>query len=141
MGGMGGRRTLSTAGDGGGVPWLLRHHPGVGGGGGVGTGNVPHPIPRVANFVNGSFRHPRPAPAATIHRDDGIPVVDPSTNVALSHVTDDSSSEAIDDAVRAASDAYPGWSITPVQARQRLLAEYANLLHRGEVREEIAQLS
>jgi len=44
----------------------------------------------------------------------------------------------VDDAVAAARDAYPGWSGTPVQARQRLLAEYANLLHAREIREEIA---
>jgi acyl-CoA reductase-like NAD-dependent aldehyde dehydrogenase len=44
----------------------------------------------------------------------------------------------VDDAVEAARDAYPGWSGTPVQVRQRLLAEYAKLLRRREIREEVA---
>ncbi|KAL3776013.1 hypothetical protein ACHAW5_007095 [Stephanodiscus triporus] len=45
---------------------------------------------------------------------------------------------SVDDAVRAARDAHPGWSNTPVQARQSLLAEYAHHLRRPEVREEVA---
>ena len=42
------------------------------------------------------------------------------------------------DLVKAAKDAYPKWSNTPVQTRQRLLLDYAHFLHGKEVREEIA---
>jgi hypothetical protein len=45
---------------------------------------------------------------------------------------------SVDDAVQAATDAYPVWSSTPVQVRQRLMAEYANLLHKKEIWKEIA---
>lgn len=45
---------------------------------------------------------------------------------------------ALDRAVEAAKRAYPGWSNTPVQTRQRLMLEYAHVLHKKEVREEIA---
>ena len=45
---------------------------------------------------------------------------------------------SVDDSVQAATDAYPVWSGTPVQVRQRLMAEYANLLHKKKIREEIA---
>ncbi|KAL3810218.1 hypothetical protein ACHAXA_006358 [Cyclostephanos tholiformis] len=100
-------------------------------------------VPRFKNFVNGSHISPTcsvvVAPPSS-SPDDDIPVIDPSTNEILSYVPNDSSSSssAVNDAVIAAKNAYPEWSNTPVQVRQRLLAEYSNLLHKREIREEVA---
>ena len=75
-----------------------------------------------------------------------IPLTDPGTNDVISYVPEsntklneeDDRPTALDRAVEAAKDAYPEWSNTPVQSRQRLMLEYAHFLHRKEVREEIA---
>ena len=89
-------------------------------------------IPMIANFINGTFQSPRSS-----ERDSPrtIPVVDPSTNNVLSYISD---SNHLHEAVEAAKNAYPSWSNTPVQQRQRLMAEYAHLLHQKHMREEIA---
>lgn len=77
---------------------------------------------------------------------------DPSTNNVLSYIPESASKQddasaatatttttsALDQAITAAKEAYPSWSSTPVQSRQRLLLEYAHFLHKTEVREEIA---
>jgi hypothetical protein len=110
------------------VPWLHRDSDGDG------CDDVI--IPRFGNFVNGTFQS-IPATNSSISFDD-IPVIDPSTNEVLSYVPTENAYNAVSDAVIAAKNAYPEWSNTPVQVRQRLLAEYANVLHRKEIREEIA---
>ena len=99
--------------------------------------------PTIKNFINGSFE--------TATRDTGrgysikdIPVDDPSTNKILSYVLESNyaylpkGENALESAVAAAKAAYPSWSNTPVQTRQRLLLDYAHFLHKQEVREEIA---
>lgn len=95
-----------------------------------------HPI--VKNFINGSFENPDTT-------EGNIPIYDPSSNNILSYVPESSStsspspsSSALNRAVEAAKQAYPAWSNTPVQTRQRLMLEYAHFLHKKEVREEIA---
>jgi len=95
------------------------------------------------NFINGSFRPPADTDGM---RSSYIECRDPSTNEVLSYVPessikDDSASTTpseLEKAVTAAKEAYPSWSSTPVQTRQRLLLEYAHFLHKKEVREEIA---
>ena len=92
----------------------------------------------VQNFINGEFT----LEGAVTGR-GGIPLRDPSTNKLLSLVPANGQSKgkqvsALDRAVAAARAAYPEWSGTPVQTRQRLLLEYAHFLHKKEVREEIA---
>lgn len=74
-----------------------------------------------------------------------IECYDPSTNRVLSYIPESASNSstnntpsALEQAVNAAKDAYPSWSSTPVQSRQRILLEYAHFLHKKEVREEIA---
>ncbi|EJK50277.1 hypothetical protein THAOC_30774, partial [Thalassiosira oceanica] len=62
---------------------------------------------------------------------------DPSSGSLLSRVPE-SNDEDIGRAVSAAAAAFPSWSGTPVQARQRLMLEYAHVLHKKEIREEIA---
>lgn len=106
--------------------------------------------PRIMNFINGKFETAStataPAPAALTDDDDKgiIPIYNPSTNSFLSVIPELSSSNnntaaaATERAIRAAKEAFPSWSNTPVQNRQRLLLEYAHLLHKKEVREEIA---
>ncbi|KAL7546276.1 hypothetical protein ACHAWF_009615, partial [Thalassiosira exigua] len=104
--------------------------------------NDPDP-PVVKNFVNGEFEAP-----ARGHR---IACLDPATNKVLSLVPESHAhapapgeaagswrSSALDRAVDAAKNAFPRWRDTPVQARQRLLLEYAHFLHKKEVREEVA---
>jgi len=98
--------------------------------------------PTVKNFINGSFENP--------DTKGNIPLYDPSSNNVLSYVPESSSStsttldtntntpSALDRAVKAAKEAYPAWSNTPVQTRQRLMLEYAHFLHKKEIREEIA---
>jgi len=112
--------------------------------------------PHVMNFINGSFEE------VTVSNDDVVsssssssnptttPLFDPSSNKVLSYVPeshhpsqqmdshDNESSTALNRAVAAAKQAYPAWSNTPVQSRQRLMLDYAHFLHRKEVREEIA---
>ena len=99
-----------------------------------------HQHPDVMNFINGSFQPPAVGTCT-----DRIECRDPSTNKVLSYVPESSvkddattTTSALDQAVAAAKEAYPSWSSTPVQTRQRLLLEYAHFLHKKEVREEIA---
>ena len=93
--------------------------------------------PTIKNFINGTFEEVTDATSQ-------IPLYDPSTNQVLSYVPESTSSattneeDALQRAVKAAKDAYPKWSNTPVQSRQRLLLDYAHFLHGKEVREEIA---
>mmetsp|Transcript_7243 Transcript_7243/g.11874 ORF Transcript_7243/g.11874 Transcript_7243/m.11874 type:complete len:561 (+) Transcript_7243:113-1795(+) len=99
-----------------------------------------HKHPDVMNFINGSFQPPAIGTCT-----DRIECRDPSTNEVLSYVPESSIKDdttttpsALEQAVAAAKDAYPSWSSTPVQTRQRILLEYAHFLHKKEVREEIA---
>ena len=92
-----------------------------------------HSPPSIKNFINGSFEHDTTAAS----QDNKIPIYDPSTNNLLSYVPESTTSE-LNRAVQAAKDAYPSWSNTPVQNRQRLLLDYAHFLHRKDIREEIA---
>ncbi len=96
------------------------------------------------NFINGSFQHPDDA---KMKFSCNVECRDPSTNKVLSYVPESASKQddaaattpsALEQAIAAAKEAYPSWSSTPVQSRQRLLLEYAHLLHKKEVREEIA---
>ena len=96
--------------------------------------------PTIKNFINGTFEEVTTATSQ-------IPLYDPSTNKVLSYVPESTSAttttkmngeDALQRAVKAAKDAYPKWSNTPVQSRQRLLLDYAHFLHGKEVREEIA---
>lgn len=98
--------------------------------------------PDIMNFINGSFQPPADAAGLT---SSYIECRDPSTNEVLSYVSESSfqdgaatSPSALEQAVTAAKEAYPSWSSTPVQTRQRILLEYAHFLHKKEVREEIA---
>ena len=99
--------------------------------------------PTIKNFINGSFE--------TATRDTGrgysvkdAPLYNPSTNETLSYILESNyvylpkGENALENAVSAAKAAYPSWSNTPVQTRQRLLLDYAHFLHKPEVLEEIA---
>jgi len=99
--------------------------------------------PTIKNFINGSYE--------TATRDTGrgysvkdTPLYNPSKNDILSYVLESNyvylpkGENALENAVAAAKVAYPSWSNTPVQTRQRLLLDYAHFLHKPEVREEIA---
>jgi delta 1-pyrroline-5-carboxylate dehydrogenase len=94
-------------------------------------------VPRFANFINGSFVTPPPLKNNSSNNTEDIPLYDPSTNDLLSTVPN-SSHTVVQEAVYAAKTAYATWSTTPVQVRQRLLAEYAHLLQQVHIREEIA---
>lgn len=112
------------------APWLERDAPSSSGGA----------APIVKNFINGSFVLPDDDQKTTTT----IPLYDPSTNELLSRVPESHHSGGatlLCDAISAAKGAFPSWSNTPVQVRQRLMLEYAHHLHRVEVREEVAQLS
>ena len=103
-----------------------------------------HRHPDVMNFINGSFQHPD---VAKMKFACNVECRDPSTNSILCYVPESASKaeeatttnpSALEQAIMAAKGAYPSWSSTPVQSRQRILLEYAHLLHKKEVREEIA---
>ena len=100
--------------------------------------------PTMKNFINGSFEAPDETSSSQNNNNTMmIPIYDPSTNSLLStvpesHHENENENSALNRAVAAAKAAYPSWSNTPVQNRQRLLLEYAHFLHKKEVREEIA---
>lgn len=106
--------------------------------------------PSIMNFINGNFENQTPpATPAAINDSTTIPIYNPATNQLLSCIPESSPSSnsnvdaanvatAAERAILAAKSAYPSWSQTPIQIRQRLLLEYAHLLHKKEVREEIA---
>jgi malonate-semialdehyde dehydrogenase (acetylating)/methylmalonate-semialdehyde dehydrogenase len=95
------------------------------------------------NFINGKFE----TTTTTMDNKGIIPIYNPSTNNLLSVIPESSSLSSNNNtaaaavtecAIRAAKEAFPSWSNTPVQNRQQLLLEYTHLLHKKEVREEIA---
>ena len=88
-----------------------------------------HAIPTIKNYINGQF-------VTSQQTTDAIHLYDPSTNIHLANIP--SSPSDIIHAVSSASQAFPGWSSTPIQIRQRFLMEYTHQLHKVEVREEIA---
>lgn len=88
--------------------------------------------PAFRNFIGGRWEDPEDGGGAP-----SIPLRDPSSGLLLSVVPESSPSD-VGRAVSAAAAAFPDWSGTPVQVRQRLMLEYAHVLHKKEVREEIA---
>ena len=84
---------------------------------------------RLGNFIGGSFV----APHSGAYFDD----INPSTEGAIAEVPD-SDARDIDDAVRAAREAFPGWSRTPAAERSRLLLKIADLIEKNF--DELAQL-
>ena len=122
------------------APWLNYSYSGV-------DSTVP---PSIMNFIDGNFENQTPpATAAAINDSPAIPIYNPATNQLLSCIPESSSSSSsntnitttatpAERAILSAKSAYPSWSQTPIQIRQRLLLEYAHLLHQKEVREEIA---
>jgi aminomuconate-semialdehyde/2-hydroxymuconate-6-semialdehyde dehydrogenase len=71
---------------------------------------------QIPNFIAG--RHAEPAAGAY------LPDINPATGQVHAHVAD-SDARDVDAAVRAASDAFPGWSRTPAAERSRLLLDIA----------------
>jgi aminomuconate-semialdehyde/2-hydroxymuconate-6-semialdehyde dehydrogenase len=84
---------------------------------------------RIANFIGGSFA----APHSGAYFDD----INPSTEEPIAEVPDSDASD-IDDAVRAAREAFPGWSATPAAERSRLLLKLADLIEKNF--DELAEL-
>jgi aminomuconate-semialdehyde/2-hydroxymuconate-6-semialdehyde dehydrogenase len=84
---------------------------------------------RIANFIGGAFA----APHSGAYFDD----INPSTEEPIAEVPDSDASD-IDDAVRAARDAFPGWSATPAAERSRLLLKLADLIEKNF--DELAEL-
>lgn len=112
------------------APWLLNNNNGDS-----------NSIPIMANFINGHFNLPQNLVEKELYSPDScIPLYDPSTNVCLSHIYEscNDDNDDLNYAVECAKNAFPSWSATPVQTRQRLLMDYAHLLHKKSVREEIA---
>jgi aminomuconate-semialdehyde/2-hydroxymuconate-6-semialdehyde dehydrogenase len=84
---------------------------------------------RLANFIGGSFVPPH----SGAYFDD----IDPSTEQPIAEVPDSEAAD-IDDAVRAAREAFPAWSRTPAAERSRLLLKLADLIEQNF--EELAEL-
>src|SRR5256885_16922407 len=84
---------------------------------------------RIANFIGGDFVAPR----SGAYLDD----INPSTEEVIAQIPD-SDERDVDDAVRAAKQAFPGWSRTPAAERSRLLLKLADLIEQNL--EELAQL-
>ena len=101
--------------------------------------------PTVKNFINGKFEVGTVGDTgySTLMDLTDIPIYNPSTNDILSYVLESNyvylpkGENSLENAVVAAKAAYPSWSNTPVQTRQRLLLDYAHFLHKPEVGEEI----
>ncbi|HUR81590.1 MAG TPA: aldehyde dehydrogenase [Thermoanaerobaculia bacterium] len=77
---------------------------------------------RLANFIGGAFVAPR----SKTYFDD----VEPATGEVIAEIPD-SDGQDVDDAVRAASNAFPAWSATPAEQRSRILLKLADLIERN----------
>src|SRR5881392_142022 len=84
---------------------------------------------RLSNFIAGTFQPPR----SGSYLDD----INPATEEVIAHLPD-SDGQDVDDAVRAAKDAFPSWSRTPAAERSRLLLKLADLIEANL--EELARL-
>ena len=77
---------------------------------------------RLRNFIGGAFAPPRNG----AYFDD----IEPATGEILAEIPD-SDAPDVDDAVRAAMDAFPGWSATPAEQRSRVLLKLADLIEQN----------
>jgi malonate-semialdehyde dehydrogenase (acetylating) / methylmalonate-semialdehyde dehydrogenase len=77
--------------------------------------------PQVQSFVGGRFRESR---GADVQVD---PIPDPATGEAIAMLPYSTAGE-IDEAVRAARDAFPGWADTPVPDRAQVMFRFKQLL-------------
>ena len=111
------------------APWLTSS---AGGGDPGCTRGEVDEKPTHRNFIGGRWEDPDDGAALT------IPLRDPTNSGSILSRVPESSPSAVGRAVSSAKAAFPNWSGTPVQARQRLMLEYAHVLHKREVREEIA---
>jgi aminomuconate-semialdehyde/2-hydroxymuconate-6-semialdehyde dehydrogenase len=84
---------------------------------------------RLANFIGGAFAEPRNG----AYFDD----VEPATGEVIASVPDSDAAD-VDDAVRAATAAFPSWSTTPAERRSRVLLRLADLIE--ENLEELARM-
>src|SRR6478672_4504837 len=84
---------------------------------------------KIQNFINGKFC----PPVSGTYFDD----IEPATGEVIAHVPDSDSSD-VESAVRAAKNAFPAWSRTPVAERSRLLLKLADLIEKNA--EELAQV-
>jgi aminomuconate-semialdehyde/2-hydroxymuconate-6-semialdehyde dehydrogenase len=73
----------------------------------------------LGNFINGRFV----APKAGTYLDD----IDPSTGEVIAQIPDSDAAD-VEEAVRAARAAFPGWRATPAEARSKLLLKLADLI-------------
>lgn len=83
----------------------------------------------LSNFIDGRFSPPR----SERYFDD----ICPATGSVIAQIPDSDASD-VEDAVRAASRAFRGWSETPAEARSRVLLKLADLIEQHS--EELAQL-
>src|SRR3977135_3574326 len=74
---------------------------------------------RLKNFINGSF-----VEVATAR---SLPVISPLDGSLLAEMPCSSAAD-LDDAVRSAKAAFPGWSRTPIKERVQVLFRYRHLL-------------
>ncbi len=77
---------------------------------------------RLANFIGGAFV----PPAAGEYLDD----IGPASGEVIAQIPD-SDGQDVDDAVRAARNAFPSWSRTPAAERSRLLLKLADLIEQN----------
>ncbi|HVR40740.1 MAG TPA: aldehyde dehydrogenase [Thermoanaerobaculia bacterium] len=76
----------------------------------------------IANFINGEF-----VPA---HSGNTIDDIGPATGEVIAQIPD-SDRQDVDDAVRAAKNAFPSWSRTPANERSRLLLKLADVIEQN----------
>jgi aminomuconate-semialdehyde/2-hydroxymuconate-6-semialdehyde dehydrogenase len=77
---------------------------------------------QLSNFINGDFKPPH----SGAYFDD----INPATEEVIASIPD-SDGQDIDDAVRAAKDAFPTWSRTTANDRARLLLKLADLIEKN----------
>ncbi len=77
---------------------------------------------RLANFIDGAFVPPRSGASF----DD----IEPATGEVIAQIPD-SDGRDVDDAVRAARDAFGAWSATPAEQRSRILLKLADLIEQN----------
>jgi malonate-semialdehyde dehydrogenase (acetylating)/methylmalonate-semialdehyde dehydrogenase len=77
--------------------------------------------PRLRNYINGSF--------TDIASDRTIPVISPTDGTLLSEMPCSSAGD-LDQAVKAARAAFPGWSRTPIKERVQVFFRFRHLLEK-----------
>jgi hypothetical protein len=109
------------------VPWLLYDYPNK-------RSETPATweVPIYKNYINGKFTIPDDTSITS-----SVPILNPATNTTIAQLPN-STPEEVNSAIEAATNAFPSWSQTSVQERQRIMFSLQGLIQ--EYKEDLANL-